>query len=338
MDKKEIKQITQTQELVNAVADIQVGNIFEYQPQEAKLLKFEQLQKIIEQINNQNQNLIIQESDLKEYTKRGNIITQLRNLSKKIKQIKTEVHKQAKASYANLDKQIDELVSQLEVSTENLSQQVNNFKQQQAQKQIQHVHEVFDDYFEQFKQKYQDLPIDNIIKFINWSNLPENGKVTNLSENKLKESIVNYCTSQVENYQKYVQLINSMPETMKKFLSVAFDKAYAESSDAESAFISAQSDFNKFQQMQAEMQQAQQVQESQTPQQQTQVNEPQESQVSQQPQTQESQTPQQSQLQEASKVSVDSVYAFFVAGGINARKVKDFLESEGINYKMQVVE
>lgn len=334
MDKKEIKQITQTQELVNAVADIQVGNIFEYQPQEAKLLKFEQLQKIIEQINNQNQNLIIQESDLKEYTKRGNVITQLRNLSKKIKQIKTDVHKQARASYANLDKQIDELVSQLEVSTENLSQQVNNFKQQQAQKQIQHVHEVFDDYFEQFKQTYQDLPIDNIIKFINWSNLPENGKVTNLSENKLKESIVNYCTSQVENYQKYVQLINSMPETMKKFLSVAFDKAYAESSDAESAFISAQSDFNKFQQMQAEMQQVQ-TQESQAPQQaQTQVNEPQESQVSQQPQTQAPQ----SQLQEASKVSVDSVYAFVVAGGANARKVKDFLESEGINYKMQVVE
>lgn len=335
MDKKEIKQITQTQELVAAVADIQVGNIFEYQPQEAKLLKFEQLQKIIEQINNQNQNLIIQESDLKEYTKRGNIITQLRNLSKKIKQIKTEVHKQAKASYANLDKQIDELVSQLEVSTENLSQQVNNFKQQQAQKQIQHVHEVFDDYFEQFKQKYQDLPIDNIIKFINWSNLPENSKVTNLSENKLKESIVNYCTSQVENYQKYMQLISSMPEPMKKFLTVAFDKAYAESSDAESAFISAQSDFNKFQQMQAEMQ-AQQAQESQMPQQpQTQVNEPQESQVSQQPQTQVDETP---QLQEASKVSVDSVYAFVVAGGINARKVKDFLESEGINYKMQVVE
>lgn len=334
MDKKEIKQITQTQELVNAVADIQVGNIFEYQPQEAKLLKFEQLQKIIEQINNQNQNLIIQESDLKEYTKRGNVITQLRNLSKKIKQIKTDVHKQARASYANLDKQIDELVSQLEVSTENLSQQVNNFKQQQAQKQIQHVHEVFDDYFEQFKQTYQDLPINNIIKFINWSNLPENGKVTNLSENKLKESIVNYCTSQVENYQKYVQLINSMPETMKKFLSVAFDKAYAESSDAESAFISAQSDFNKFQQMQAEMQQVQ-TQESQAPQQaQTQVNEPQESQVSQQPQTQAPQ----SQLQEASKVSVDSVYAFVVAGGANARKVKDFLESEGINYKMQVVE
>lgn len=334
MDKKEIKQITQTQELVNAVADIQVGNIFEYQPQEAKLLKFEQLQKIIEQINNQNQNLIIQESDLKEYTKRGNVITQLRNLSKKIKQIKTDVHKQARASYANLDKQIDELVSQLEVSTENLSQQVNNFKQQQAQKQIQHVHEVFDDYFEQFKQTYQDLPIDNIIKFINWSNLPENGKVTNLSENKLKESIVNYCTSQVENYQKYVQLINSMPETMKKFLSVAFDKAYAESSDAESAFISAQSDFNKFQQMQAEMQQAQ-TQESQAAQPQTHVNEPQESQVSQQPQTQVDETP---QLQEASKVSVDSVYAFVVAGGVNARKVKDFLESEGINYKMQVVE
>lgn len=335
MDRKEIKQITQTQELVAAVADIQAGNIFEYQPQEAKLLKFEQLQKIIEQINSQNQNLIIQESDLKEYTKRGNVITQLRNLSKKIKQIKTEVHKQARASYANLDKQIDELVSQLEVSTENLSQQVNNFKQQQAQKQIQHVHEVFDDYFEQFKQKYQDLPIDNIIKFINWSNLPENGKVTNLSDNKLKESIVNYCTSQVENYQKYVQLINSMPEPMKKFLTVAFDKAYAESSDAESAFISAQSDFNKFQQMQAEMQ-AQQVQESQTPQQpQTQVNEPQESQVSQQPQTQATQRP---QVQEASKVSANSVYAFVVAGGVNARKVKDFLELEGINYKMQVVE
>lgn len=333
MDKKEIKQITQTQELVDAVADIQVGNIFEYQPQEAKLLKFEQLQKIVEQINNQNQNLIIQESDLKEYTKRGNVITQLRNLTKKIKQIKTEVHKQAKASYANLDKQIDELVSQLEVSTENLSQQVNNFKQQQAQKQIQHVHEIFDDYFEQFKQKYQDLPIDNIIKFINWSSLPENGKVTNLSDNKLKESIVSYCTSQVENYQKYVQLISSMPEPMKKFLNIAFDKAYAESSDAESAFISAQSDFNKFQQMQAEMQ-AQQTQESQTPQQ---TNETQENQIA-QPQSQVSETQETQQMQEAPKVSADSVYAFVVAGGVNARKVKDFLESEGINYQMQVVE
>lgn len=335
MDKKEIKQITQTQELVDAVADIQVGNIFEYQPQEAKLLKFEQLQKIVEQINNQNQNLIIQESDLKEYTKRGNIITQLRNLTKKIKQIKTEVHRQAKASYANLDKQIDELVSQLEVSTENLSQQVNNFKQQQAQKQIQHVHEIFDDYFEQFKQTYQDLPIDNIIKFINWSSLPENGKVTNLSDNKLKESIVSYCTSQVENYQKYTQLINSMPETMKAFLSVAFDKAYAESNDAESAFISAQSDFNKFQQMQAEMQQAQP---------QSQASEPQENQMarpqSQVTETQETQTQanETQQIQEAPKVSANSVYAFVVAGGVNARKVKDFLESEGINYQMQVVE
>lgn len=336
MDKKEIKQITQTQELVKAVADIQVGNIFEYQPQEAKLLKFEQLQKVVEQINNQNQNLIIQEADLKEYTKRGNVITQLRNLTKKIKQIKTEVHKQAKASYANLDKQIDELVSQLEVSTENLSQQVNNFKQQQAQKQIQHVHEIFDDYFEQFKQKYQDLPIDNIIKFINWSSLPENGKVTNLSDNKLKESIVSYCTSQVENYQKYTQLINSMPETMKVFLSVAFDKAYAESSDAESAFISAQSDFNKFQQMQAEMQQAQpqtnETQENQMAQPKPQVSEPQETQET---QTQANET---QEMQEAPKVSADSVYAFVVAGGVNARKVKDFLESEGINYQMQVVE
>lgn len=105
---------------------------------------YDELYNVVSNIHNRYSNYVIQDADeAKEINKRGGILTQLRAVNKKINSYKLNIHRAAKASYKDFDDDMDRLSNLINDSITKVKQQVDKFNEQEHIKKLNSANDFF---------------------------------------------------------------------------------------------------------------------------------------------------------------------------------------------------
>lgn len=107
---------------------------------------YDELYNVVSNIHKRYSNYIIQDAaEAKEINKRGGILTQLRAVNKKINSYKLNIHRAAKASYKDFDDSMDRLNNLIDDSITKIKQQVDKYNEQEHIRRLNDANKFFDE-------------------------------------------------------------------------------------------------------------------------------------------------------------------------------------------------
>lgn len=328
------RKVSETTTLVSLTDQLLDNDVkfYQYEPTKPVFLHKDELQEVVDLIVDRTKNLVIADGQLKEYTKRGNILTKINKTIDVLKSQRTQLHRQAKESYANFDDEIGNMIDTLQTSYDGLKKQVNVLQEEERQQKINDLEKQFNQIKDEFLKNdnsefdYQEATFS----FTNW--LGDNNTKLRLSNKKAIEDMTQYIATQGKDYQTFLGLIQK-DELNKEMMTQVYLDNYT--GNAAAAYTVAQ---NKL----LELEKLERLRKQQAEQRQRQEEERmQREQLAQQnglansnanvPAENTTAPEKSSSMVGESKVG----YVFTLYDPILAKKLKDFMEQQGMQFDFE---
>lgn len=227
--RRKVSETTSLMALTNGFLNQEV-QFYDYKSTPAQFLHKEKLQQMVNLITDRTNNLVIGDEQLSEYTKRGNILTQINKIVDELKAQRTQLHRQAKQSYSQFDKEIGSMIDTLTEARGALKVQVDALQKQKQEEKTNQLENVFntikEDFIKNDTTNTEYLPAT--FDFTNWFTTAK----LRLSQKKAKEAITDYIASQAKDYQTFINLINKDVDNKKVLFQVFNEKYVGDASDA----------------------------------------------------------------------------------------------------------
>lgn len=315
-------------------SDIQPLKV-DYDFQAPSLGNYESVKAQMTAISDRYKNLIIaDENEANEIGKRGGLITQMRKVSKQINEIKVDVHRKAKESYSDFDDKMNDLSALLDDNINNLTAQVETYKREQEEKRYEEIKSMFTEE----KNSYQFEQIND--KIANFDNFYDKSLLKkSMTDNKVKESIVNYLVKKAKDNERMAKFLKENPEVVKmSALSSFFTKTYFETEDINDTIVQTLDKKKEIDKMMADRLQAQKEQLEREQAQALAEEKRKRELAEQQAQAQTDQAQTEPSSSEPSSSESESVSVVFTINDLSkANLVKQFMVENGIDFDTQVI-
>lgn len=312
-------------ELFPIVKKISEEKNYEFNPGVPVLKNKNELKQIIDLINEKNEKIIITEENLKDYTGKNNILSQMRKIYNELKSTKTTIHREAKKAYQPFDDEVDFLMNELDKSIKNLSEQVDYFQKQKKEEKIKKVTQTFNELSQEFINNQLDDDVFYHPKMLSFEMWFDNKKI-NLSQKKLVEDIKGYLINQTKDFETFYEFA-SENNTLKKL----FIKSYELNNNASEAFQVAKTQKKEMDEL-YEIEQIKKAEEERKQQEELERIKKENEELKKQQQT--NQLNQNKENNKVEKKKDKTYFAFIVDDISNAKLVKQFCEENNINYVM----
>lgn len=318
-EKRNELSIVEQQKMIDVItSDDFADNSLSFEPNAPVLKNKEQIMQVINSINERNKDLVLTDEQIKEYNKQGGTISNLRKLSKNLTALKTQVNKKVKDANAQFVNDINDLVEALDLSIDNLAEQVDARNLQIKEEKIENTRQVFEEIKTQgFADSKEIKNIKYIADFENWF---DNTKIK-LSDKKLREDINEWLTNQIKEYNQAKKNIKS--NINKDVVDKLFNEHYQG---------------NAIESLNYAIDQAEHVAELAKQLQEQKEREAAAKQAAEQAPVATQEVEEEYEEDEDDNVDVvsNTTYFFAVFEAADAKKVKEFIEENNIDFQMKV--